>query len=673
MAQNAIGCVTDQAMETFYRLHPDVQQHRKTRYKVQKKQLDGWNNNYIIPVVFHINDPEDPHKVTMEQIQSAMEILNEDFNAANPDFSWIDPDFAPLAANVGIEFRLARFDPEGNPSTGVTYHTNNYTGREPDGLGSAIKKVAYWPGEHYLNIWICGEVEQKGVPNNSGWAFLPEDAVFEAGLDGIVYNWRYLGRPGVGCSETQGQAHMSRVLTHEVGHYLGLEHTFKGECDDRDGIPDTPPTKVQEACDKEHSPCGVKANVENYMDYSSCSKMFTNGQKYRMMEALNSVVAQRNSLWSPENLENTLGIGLQGAWLAFSSTFFRESLDNDGSIADSVIISLEGVGAFVENQGFLAEGIHFDLYHLSEGLNARAEVVNDTAVLLTLQGKAIHHINTDDVFNLKIEFYEQAFQEPTEVLNPVTDQLMINFYDPFQIVYQNILDVKVNASEAEEYAGFYLGVGNAEYAIRYNDFVKQFQIETHKKELACFPGSLKVEPLAYGEMIDGMRSFTTPKPYPDLHEVYSEAYPDWKGKKAYVGIRFNIGNEVHYGWLQVEISRTGQRMALLDYAYHEKPGEGLFAGQKEAGQVLSNGDKNKREALFSVYPNPGSGLYQLEVPVGERVLAYQVYDMRGKRLISQAWDFSILPEIDLRGFTGAAYVLEIVTRKGFVRKKILKY
>ena len=70
-----------------------------------------------IPVVFHVNDSINPQKVTYNQIQSAINILNEDFNGNNPEFNSLDPLFQNIAANIGITFCLASQDLSGLPTT----------------------------------------------------------------------------------------------------------------------------------------------------------------------------------------------------------------------------------------------------------------------------------------------------------------------------------------------------------------------------------------------------------------------------------------------------------------------------------------------------------------------------------------------------------------------------
>ena len=66
-----------------------------------------------------------------------------------------------------------------------------------------------------------------------------------------------------------------------------MSHTWGGtndpgleeNCSDDDGIEDTPNSIGSSGCNLSQNTCGSLDNVQNYMDYASCSKMFTEGQK----------------------------------------------------------------------------------------------------------------------------------------------------------------------------------------------------------------------------------------------------------------------------------------------------------------------------------------------------------------------------------------------------------
>lgn len=205
-AQSTIKCSTSEINKKYFDENPEA---KKERDLLNKQSLlaefskEEMPSSITIPMVFHVNDPTNPQKVTLAQVESAITILNEDFNGLNPEFNNLRPEFQGIAANLQINFCLASIDPSGNPTNGITYHYNNYNGREPNGNGATVKGVSVWPCDKYLNVWIVNEVEDDGDLYRSGWAFYPSTSLADDGLDGIVYNHRYLGY-GEGSSEVSG-------------------------------------------------------------------------------------------------------------------------------------------------------------------------------------------------------------------------------------------------------------------------------------------------------------------------------------------------------------------------------------------------------------------------------------------------------------------------------------
>jgi hypothetical protein len=123
-----------------------------------------------------------------------------------------------------------------------------------------------------------------------GWAYLPSIVTKpgQAYLDGVVIDWESM----LGTSTTYaGRYDQGETGTHEVGHWLNLEHTFFGGCNAKgDFVDDTPAQKVPtNGCPEGKDTCrepGVDP-IHNYMDYSydSCYTEFTAGQVQRMRDA----------------------------------------------------------------------------------------------------------------------------------------------------------------------------------------------------------------------------------------------------------------------------------------------------------------------------------------------------------------------------------------------------
>jgi len=305
-----LNCGNNHFTDSFLEAHPGQEELAKEA----NRELRAFTEEYIaakdseddetliIPVVFHIVHVDGEENISDEQVFSAIDVLNEDFSASNDDIGNVVDDFADIVGDVQFEFRLARIDPQGNCTNGID---RVFSGTTFDG-DSDMKQVAEsWDRASYLNIWVCAQIGD-GV---AGYALLPGfvNGSFGAQIDGIVILHNYVGRIGT------SNATRSHALSHEVGHWANLVHTWGGSntpgssinCSDDDGISDTPPTIGWTSCDLDGETCGSLDNVENFMDYSYCYKMFTEGQKNTMRAALNSPIAQRNQLHTAQNLEDT--------------------------------------------------------------------------------------------------------------------------------------------------------------------------------------------------------------------------------------------------------------------------------------------------------------------------------------------------------------------------------
>jgi len=263
-------------------------------------------NPYRIPVVVHVIHSDGTENITNEQIKNGIEILTRNWRKQNPDTSEIVSIFKPIAADMEVEFELAKLDPSGACTDGINRIRSDYT---LTGTHN-VKTLAHWPPNKYLNIYVVREA--AGL---AGHALMPFQADSVPAWDGIVISGSYFGN--IGTSDNL----RSVVLSHEVGHYLNLFHIWGGNnvpefyylpvgqqanCAVGDSVSDTPNTKGWSTCNLSGTSCDTDLdNVQNFMDYAYCARMFTQGQKQRVHAALNSPVANRNNLWSVQNLAET--------------------------------------------------------------------------------------------------------------------------------------------------------------------------------------------------------------------------------------------------------------------------------------------------------------------------------------------------------------------------------
>lgn len=253
--------------------------------------------HYVIPVVFHVFADNAEKTVPLEQIQSALDIVNRDMNGLNDDYDSVDPYFMDRRGKLNITFALATIDPEGKPTNGITYHPNNAGFGNYLNYDDSVRTYA-WDNYKYMNVYIMLDLYNNGITNASGIAWYPNTAMSDNNLARIVYNYSYLGNKGSSFADPNFQS----VFTHEFGHWLNLVHTFDGGCEgENDYVDDTPSTLQSAGCEDGTFSCGHPANGDNYMDYTDCYSMFTKGQVARMLDALN-YHPSRISLWQIKNL-----------------------------------------------------------------------------------------------------------------------------------------------------------------------------------------------------------------------------------------------------------------------------------------------------------------------------------------------------------------------------------
>lgn len=252
-AQNNHFCGTMEAMKELYKsdelMLKDYQKLLESNKQIIKNKNGRSEEVYTIPVVFHVLHEYGSEKISDAQIFNQIQILNDDFRGLNDDGDDIIPEFKNLFADSRIEFKLAAYDYAGNCTNGIdhiyTHETNN---------GDDFSKLNQWPRDRYLNIWVVKTINRPGV---AGYAYYPSatnGAFFR--IDGIVVGNNYVGSIGT------GSPNGSRTLTHEIGHYLGLSHTWGStnepgvSCGD-DGVEDTPLTAGHSSCQLYSTTCVI--------------------------------------------------------------------------------------------------------------------------------------------------------------------------------------------------------------------------------------------------------------------------------------------------------------------------------------------------------------------------------------------------------------------------------
>lgn len=312
---------------------------------IANARIVGNDTTYTVQVVVHVlyNNDNPEENIPDDIIKSQIDALNRDFNALNDDSVNLRQEFIKFRGSSKIKFELAKIKPNGQPTNGITRKYTKSTDFSPNPLLEAHKQndplgradwggTVGWAVKKYLNIWVCN-LNYTPLPGGGflgGYAYPPaglehwnikvivgndtieqSNALNRGNNDGVCIDYRFFGQnnffnqDSLGGSMRYGKG---RTTVHEVGHYLGLRHTWgdaidtfgirtPSGCEVDDFIHDTPNSLKPYAiyfnrnniCDTFVNSCEVPNPddgidyfdmFENYMDYSTdqCYNLFTQQQ-----------------------------------------------------------------------------------------------------------------------------------------------------------------------------------------------------------------------------------------------------------------------------------------------------------------------------------------------------------------------------------------------------------
>lgn len=241
--------------------------------ELNKSKLVG--STITIPIVVHVLYNKAAENISDAQIQSQIDVLNEDYNLQNADNTKVPSTFSGVKANVGIKFTLAQV-------------IRKSTNKKSWGTNDAVKKSSMGGSDpvdpaHNLNLWSC----------NLGQSLLGY-AQFPGGnpaTDGVVILYSSVGsRKKVAGGTYVTNYDLGRTATHEIGHWMNLRHIWGDAACGNDFVGDTPlHNAANTGCPSaDHRSTCTGTPLEmwmNYMDYTydACMYMFSNGQKDRML------------------------------------------------------------------------------------------------------------------------------------------------------------------------------------------------------------------------------------------------------------------------------------------------------------------------------------------------------------------------------------------------------
>jgi hypothetical protein len=223
-----------------------------------------------IPVVVNVLYKTAAENVSLTQIQSQIDVLNEDFNATNSDYNKVPTLFSGVKASIGIRFVLDQV---------IRKSTTKSSWRTDDAMKKSSRGgIDPTSPTTKLNMWVC--TLSGGI---LGYAQFPGG---NAATDGVVILNTGFGRTGTAAAPYG----LGRTATHEVGHWLNLRHIWGDATCGSDLVSDTPLHNTANygcpAAGHKSTCSGTPVEMwMNYMDYTydECMYMFSAGQKTRVM------------------------------------------------------------------------------------------------------------------------------------------------------------------------------------------------------------------------------------------------------------------------------------------------------------------------------------------------------------------------------------------------------
>ena len=446
------------------------------------------NDIYTIPIVVHVLHLGETvgvgTNISDAQIQSAITNLNDVYRGQT----------AGSPVDFEIEFALAQQDPNCVAHSGINrinassvpnYSTGgvDYYGDGGEADETILKDLSRWPETEYFNIWIVSEIED----NNGGFGIQGYANFFT----GSAYEGSVMMATVFGFDPTNTQPSFNlnsprdnSTVVHEIGHYLHLHHTFKGDGDaDDDGIGDACPGDVTIGVDSDGcadtephkrytSQCksGLLNDctgatfgdntAKNFMSYASCQDRLTADQKIRSRAMLattgisliyskgdeapvnySTVIANANC--SPQ----TSPLGLSGAYTGIKNftidgifTNTSSWSDIDGGYVDNTLNCQKLINVFEGNS------YNFEVSTLNNANNIKGYIDYNNDGNFLDANELIFDINTAD--NMSGDYVSSA---AVNITIPTSNGTSIVSGTKLRLRLNSDIGIVANACEAPQY------------------------------------------------------------------------------------------------------------------------------------------------------------------------------------------------------------------------------
>jgi len=649
-------------------------------------------NPFNVPVIVHvIHDGQSigtGSNISLDQILSQFEVLNDDFNRLNSDTVNTPLEFESITGAMNIHFVPALVDNNGEMliEPGVNRINRNVAGFDPepysyDYLNTTILPLTIWDPDRYFNIWVCDfstalgaaqfpDINLPGIPPSNS-----------ADTDGIIVGYKFFGTIG----EVEIPLAGGRTATHEIGHWLGLHHIWGphdaviSDCTDDDFISDTPnQDKANQFCPSSQGPVctGTTREMwENYMDFTwdDCMNLFTQGQVDRMITVIENAPRRLALLTSlaGDKFEQEI------AFEALISPVYGEEpyivldaiaisgLDVVYNSSDPSIVSIGNDTAYIHSAGVITitASQAGDLFYLPAPEIFLEFTVQKVSTILSI-GEIGEKIFGDDPFPIEVTPESQA---PITYVSSLPEVLSIigNI--------ATIVDVgEVQITISQEASTNYLGVDTVLLLVIGKGFQEIIRTSTDSLKdvddfVMLFESSIEL-PLSYeitseaaqigtGNELTiiqpGLVTLSVSQPGNDQYNpavpVIDTAFCIWPipvitqsatNNKYSITLssnypaisRWYFNNEIKSDQTSILVAKFGEYRLEVD------PGDGCnLSVTLDVGEdlITSINDRNPEGERIRVFPNPAESILTVEFERMPQRTEATIYNIQGQRILNK--------------------------------------
>lgn len=271
---------------------------------------------------------------------------------------------------------------------------------------------------------------------------------------------------------------------------------------------------------------------------------------------------------------------------------FLEAAANNGSMENSITVELKN--ASFSRTGILTQGTHYTIQNVPAGLTFEVNITDSKHAQLTMKGNSTHTGHSSDkgwdyLNNIHFEFLNSAFTS-NNAAAIVASKYTLNMEflgETFKKeLTGNVMDRDASSPGS---AGFsvltsHQSLCRTQVSYQLQEYVNGnvlgLKFISWRKD-AIANSNYELTPLDQGAEIGPNSSWTKGRQYHlgrGQQMIDSDSYQNWRGKRKYIGIRFQRSGRMHYGWIEMEVSSNGRVLTFLNYGVSAIPGQSIGAG-----------------------------------------------------------------------------------------------